>query len=107
MSPVCCPCCPDTKADDPPIRLEVGNARIAPAQELWSAARDKPVKLRMEASGPGSEAPMTIHQMFLATVEKYGDQPALRAKNDGTWVTLTFKEYYQHCRAAAKSFLKV
>uniref|UniRef100_A0A673MAH1 long-chain-fatty-acid--CoA ligase n=1 Tax=Sinocyclocheilus rhinocerous TaxID=307959 RepID=A0A673MAH1_9TELE len=74
---------------------------------LWSTARDKPVKLRMETSGLGSEPPMTIHQMFLATVQKYGDYPALRAKKDGMWVTLTYKEYYQHARAAAKSFLKL
>ncbi|XP_065140477.1 long-chain-fatty-acid--CoA ligase ACSBG2-like isoform X1 [Paramisgurnus dabryanus] len=94
-------------ADGPPVLLEVRNARIAPAQELWSSARDKPVKLRMEASGPGSEHPMTVHQMFLASVEKYGDKPALRSKIDGTWVTLTYKEYYQHCRDAAKSFLKL
>uniref|UniRef100_A0A673M4T1 long-chain-fatty-acid--CoA ligase n=1 Tax=Sinocyclocheilus rhinocerous TaxID=307959 RepID=A0A673M4T1_9TELE len=81
--------------------------RLAQAQELWSTARDKPVKLRMETSGLGSEPPMTIHQMFLATVQKYGDYPALRAKKDGMWVTLTYKEYYQHARAAAKSFLKL
>lgn len=106
MSPVC-PCCPDHKGDEPAIPLTTGDVRLAQAQELWSTARDKPVKLRMETSGLGSEPPMTIHQMFLATVQKYGDYPALRAKKDGTWVTLTYKEYYQHARTAAKSFLKV
>lgn len=106
MSPVC-PCCPDHKGDEPAIPLTTGDVRLAQAQELWSTARDKPVKLRMENSGLGSEPPMTIHQMFLATVQKYGDYPALRAKKDGTWVTLTYKEYYQHARAAAKGFLKV
>uniref|UniRef100_A0A673M3F8 long-chain-fatty-acid--CoA ligase n=1 Tax=Sinocyclocheilus rhinocerous TaxID=307959 RepID=A0A673M3F8_9TELE len=93
--------------DEPEIPLTTGDVRLAQAQELWSTARDKPVKLRMETSGLGSEPPMTIHQMFLATVQKYGDYPALRAKKDGMWVTLTYKEYYQHARAAAKSFLKL
>uniref|UniRef100_A0A8C2FDW0 Uncharacterized protein n=1 Tax=Cyprinus carpio TaxID=7962 RepID=A0A8C2FDW0_CYPCA len=83
------------------------DVHLAQAQELWSTARDEPVKLRMEASGLGSEPPMTIHQMFMSTVQKYGDYPALRAKKDGIWLTLTYKEYYQHARAAAKSFLKV
>uniref|UniRef100_A0A673M778 long-chain-fatty-acid--CoA ligase n=1 Tax=Sinocyclocheilus rhinocerous TaxID=307959 RepID=A0A673M778_9TELE len=94
-------------SDEPEIPLTTGDVRLAQAQELWSTARDKPVKLRMETSGLGSEPPMTIHQMFLATVQKYGDYPALRAKKDGMWVTLTYKEYYQHARAAAKSFLKL
>ncbi|XP_073688870.1 long-chain-fatty-acid--CoA ligase ACSBG2-like [Garra rufa] len=93
--------------DEPAIPLTPGDVRLAQAQELWSTARDKPVKLRMAASGPGSEPPMTIHQMFMATVQKYGDYPALRSKKDGMWVTLTYKEYYQQTRAAAKSFLKL
>uniref|UniRef100_A0A671RPK8 long-chain-fatty-acid--CoA ligase n=1 Tax=Sinocyclocheilus anshuiensis TaxID=1608454 RepID=A0A671RPK8_9TELE len=95
------------KSNDPAIPLTTGVVRLAPAQDLWSTVRNKPVKLRMETSGLGSEPPMTIHQMFLATVQKYGDYPALRGKKDGTWVTLTYKEYYQHARAAAKSFLKL
>lgn len=106
MSPVC-PCCPDHKGEEPAIPLTPGDVRLAPAQELWSTERDKPVKLRMETSGLGSEPPMTVHQMFMATVQKYGDCPALRYKKDETWVTLTYKEYYQQARAAAKSFLKV
>uniref|UniRef100_A0A1A8FR36 long-chain-fatty-acid--CoA ligase n=1 Tax=Nothobranchius korthausae TaxID=1143690 RepID=A0A1A8FR36_9TELE len=61
----------------------------------------------MENSGPGSETPMTIHQMFLETVERCGDKPALVSKTDGQWVTLTWREYYEECRTAAKSFLKL
>lgn len=106
MSSVC-PCCPDHKGEDVSIPLVVGEARLAPAQDLWSTASDKAVKLRMETSGPGSEPSMTIHQMFKATLQNYGDFPALREKINGMWVTLTYKEYYQHSRAAAKSFLKV
>ncbi|KAF7200759.1 long-chain-fatty-acid--CoA ligase ACSBG2 [Nothobranchius furzeri] len=80
---------------------------LAPAKELWSSSRDKAVRLRMENSGPGSETPMTIHQMFLETVEWCGDKPALVSKTDGRWVTLTWREYYEECRTAAKSFLKL
>uniref|UniRef100_A0A8C2WGG6 long-chain-fatty-acid--CoA ligase n=1 Tax=Cyclopterus lumpus TaxID=8103 RepID=A0A8C2WGG6_CYCLU len=83
------------------------NSPLAPADELWSTSRHKAVKLRMEGSGPASETPMTAHQLFLHTVETYGDHPALASKKEGQWVTLTWRQYYEQCRAAAKSFLKL
>ncbi|XP_058231633.1 long-chain-fatty-acid--CoA ligase ACSBG2-like isoform X3 [Hemibagrus wyckioides] len=88
------------------IRI-TGEVRLAPAEQYWCTTRDKAVKLKMNESGPGSEPPLTIHQMFQWTVDNFGDHPALCFKQDGVWSTLTFKEYHQHCRAAAKSFLKL
>ncbi|XP_066512539.1 long-chain-fatty-acid--CoA ligase ACSBG2-like [Hoplias malabaricus] len=85
----------------------VGDVCLAPAEQYWSTVRDKAVRLRMAESGPGSEPPFTIHQMFQATVDMFGDQAALRWKKDGAWVTFTYKEYMQQCRTAAKSFLKL
>ncbi|KAM6944715.1 long-chain-fatty-acid--CoA ligase ACSBG2-like isoform 1-T2 [Lycodopsis pacificus] len=82
-------------------------APLAPADRLWSTGRHKAVRLRMEGSGPASETPMTVHQLFLETVEAYGDHPALASKKEGQWVTLTWRQYYEQCRAAAKSFLKL
>lgn len=104
----CCPCCPN--AEEPkavPLLMSNVAATLAPADQLWSTSRDKAVKLRMEGSGPASETPVTIHQMFQETVEKYGNNPALVSKNEGQWVTLTWRQYYEQCRASAKSFLKV
>ncbi|KAI3372629.1 hypothetical protein L3Q82_023098 [Scortum barcoo] len=80
---------------------------LAPADQLWSSSRDKAVRLRMEGSGPASETPITIHQMFLETVEKSSDHPALAVKVEGQWVITTWRQYYEQCRAAAKSFLKL
>ncbi|XP_029294937.1 long-chain-fatty-acid--CoA ligase ACSBG2-like isoform X2 [Cottoperca gobio] len=80
---------------------------LAPADQLWSTSRDTAVRLRMEGSGPGSETPLTVPQLFLKTVENYGDHPALVSKTGGQWVTLTWRQYYEQCRAAAKSFLKL
>lgn len=80
---------------------------LSPADGLWSTSRDEAVRLRTEGSGAGAETPITVHQMFLGTVESYGDSPALVSKTDGQWVTLTWRQYYQQSRAAAKSFLKV
>ncbi|XP_030647881.1 long-chain-fatty-acid--CoA ligase ACSBG2 [Chanos chanos] len=96
------------RKDDETLRLEAASeAVLAPAEHLWCTARDKAVKLRISESGPGSEPPITIHQMFQQTVDKFGDHPALRWKINGSWTALTYREYYQQCRAAAKSFLKL
>ncbi|KAL6465440.1 hypothetical protein MHYP_G00255730 [Metynnis hypsauchen] len=84
-----------------------GDVCLAPAEQYWSTEREKAVKLKMAESGPGSEPPVTVHQMFQDTVDKYGEHPALRWKKDGAWLTLTYREYQQQCRMAAKSFLKL
>lgn len=102
-----CNCCPPAEEPEAvPIR-ENRTTTLAPADQLWSTSKDMAVRLRMESSGPASETPITIHQMFLETVESYGDQRALASKEDGQWVYLTWRQYYDECRAAAKSFLKV
>ncbi|XP_075960855.1 long-chain-fatty-acid--CoA ligase ACSBG2-like [Anarhichas minor] len=90
-----------------PLLRANGPAPLAPADQLWSTSRHKAVRLRMEGSGPASETPITVHQLFLETVEAYGDHPALVSKKEGQWVTLTWRQYYEQCRAAAKSFLKL
>lgn len=103
-----CPCC--SVAEEPravPLQSSSAPAALTPAQQLWSTGRDQAVRLRMEGSGPASYTPLTTHQMFVETVESFGDHPALAYKVDGQWVTMAFKEYYQQCRAAAKSFLRV
>ncbi|XP_040010735.1 long-chain-fatty-acid--CoA ligase ACSBG2-like isoform X3 [Xiphias gladius] len=103
-----CPCCPKTE-EPKTVPLSTANSAttLAPADQLWSDSRDKAVRLRMEGSGLASVTPITIHQMFLETVESYGDSPALVSKKEGEWVTLTWRQYYEQCRAAAKSFLKL
>lgn len=90
-----------------PLLANLPPARLAPADQLWCTSRDKAVKLRMEGSGPASETPRTVHQLFQDTVETFGDFPALASKAEGRWVTLTWRQYYDQCRAAAKSFLKL
>ncbi|XP_036454558.1 long-chain-fatty-acid--CoA ligase ACSBG2-like [Colossoma macropomum] len=92
--------------EEAPIPV-TGDVCLAPAEQYWSAEREKAVKLKMAESGPGSEPPLTVHQMFQDTVDKFADHPALRWKKDGVWLTLTYTEYQQQCRMAAKSFLKL
>ncbi|KAG7276698.1 hypothetical protein CRUP_006877 [Coryphaenoides rupestris] len=82
-------------------------ATLTPADGMWTSTRDQAVRLRMEDSGPGSETPVTVHQLLLETVEGFGEHAALASKVQGQWVTVTWRQYYQRCRAAAKSFLKL
>uniref|UniRef100_A0A3B4VJJ6 long-chain-fatty-acid--CoA ligase n=1 Tax=Seriola dumerili TaxID=41447 RepID=A0A3B4VJJ6_SERDU len=96
-----------TSASAVPLSTANVATTLAPADRLWSTSRDEAVRLRMEGSGKASETPMTIHQMFLQTVDSYGDTPALVSKKEGQWETLTWRQYYEQCRAAAKSFLKL
>ncbi|KAM9821992.1 long-chain-fatty-acid--CoA ligase ACSBG2-like [Syngnathus typhle] len=91
-----------------PLKPQVlAPASLAPAEQLWTTSKQGAVRLRMEESGPAADIPVTVHQMFLGTVEAFGDHPALASKKDGQWETLTWRQYYQQCRTAAKSFMKL
>lgn len=61
----------------------------------------------MGDSGLSSEPPVTIHQAFTSAVKRFGDYPALSWKDGQQQKRLSYREYYQTCRVAAKSFLKV
>ncbi|KAL2090184.1 hypothetical protein ACEWY4_014872 [Coilia grayii] len=87
-----------------PNSLAVASSEGSP---LWTTRRDGEVKLRMSESGPGAEPPLTVHQMFHATVERYGRYTALGWKDGEAWRTMDYREYYQQCRTAAKAFLKL
>ncbi|ETE62799.1 Long-chain-fatty-acid--CoA ligase ACSBG2, partial [Ophiophagus hannah] len=87
--------------------MSKGKGPAPGAGGLWTTKRDGEVKLRMDESGIDSKTPITIHDLFLATVEKYGHLPALASKKQGQWSKLTFCQYYEECRKTAKSFLKV
>ncbi|XP_068167079.1 long-chain-fatty-acid--CoA ligase ACSBG2-like [Antennarius striatus] len=90
-----------------PLTAASAAATLAPAEQLWTTDRHSAVRLRMDGSGVASNTPITVHQMFLETLEDYGDHPAMAYKKEGQWVTVTFRQYYNQCRAAAKSFLKL
>jgi len=74
---------------------------------LWTSQGDAEVKLRMGDSGLAAETPLTVNQMFTSAVERFGDHTALSWKEGEQQKSLNYKEYYQTCRTAAKSFLKV
>ncbi|XP_076007427.1 long-chain-fatty-acid--CoA ligase ACSBG2-like [Genypterus blacodes] len=74
---------------------------------LWTTQGHGKVKLRMGESGLAAEPPLTINQMFTSAVERFPDYAALSWKEGEQQKTLNFKQYYQACRTAAKSFLKL
>ncbi|KAG7513192.1 long-chain-fatty-acid-CoA ligase ACSBG2 isoform X1 [Solea senegalensis] len=74
---------------------------------LWTSQGDTEVKLRMGDSGVAAETPLTIHQMFTSAVQRFGDVTALGWKEGEQQKSLNYRDYYQNCRIAAKSFLKL
>ncbi|XP_062250977.1 long-chain-fatty-acid--CoA ligase ACSBG2 isoform X1 [Platichthys flesus] len=88
-----------------PTSLSV--AAAAAELGLWTTKGDGEVKLRMGDSGLAAETPLTVDQMFTSAVERFGDSTALSWKEGGEKKSLNYREYYQSCRVAAKSFLKL
>ncbi|XP_010124917.1 PREDICTED: long-chain-fatty-acid--CoA ligase ACSBG1, partial [Chlamydotis macqueenii] len=72
---------------------------------LWTSFADGRVRLRIDNACP--QTPITVHQMFKESLEKYGSLNALASKKNGKWEKITFSEYYCLSRKAAKSFLKL
>ncbi|XP_054458438.1 long-chain-fatty-acid--CoA ligase ACSBG2 [Anoplopoma fimbria] len=75
--------------------------------DLWTSQGDAEVRLRMGDSGLAAETPLTTNQMFTSAVERYADYTALSWKEGEQQKSLNYREYYQTCRTAAKSFLKL
>ena len=46
-----------------------------------------------------------VHEVLADTVAKYGSRPALRAKQGGSWRTLTWAEYGREIRRAGRALL--
>uniref|UniRef100_A0A8C6ZWG7 Long-chain-fatty-acid--CoA ligase ACSBG1 n=1 Tax=Nothoprocta perdicaria TaxID=30464 RepID=A0A8C6ZWG7_NOTPE len=93
------------------VRLGIGSPKrweapkICSTASLWTSCADGRVRLRIDKSCP--QIPITVHQMFKESLEKYGSLNALASKKNGKWEKITFLEYYCLSRKAAKSFLKL
>lgn len=92
------------------VKAQRPNSLSVPAAgepSLWTSQGDAEVKLRMGDSGLAAETPLTVNQMFASAVERFGDLTALSWKEGEQQKSLNYREYYQTCRNAAKSFIKV
>ncbi|XP_043846667.1 LOW QUALITY PROTEIN: long-chain-fatty-acid--CoA ligase ACSBG2-like [Dromiciops gliroides] len=74
---------------------------------FFTSHLDGEVILRSNKKGEGNEPPLTIHELVHETVTKFPDFIALGTRKTNEWETLTYIEYYELCRKAAKSFLKL
>ncbi|KYO29874.1 hypothetical protein Y1Q_0017091 [Alligator mississippiensis] len=92
-----------------PRRCHAGGCSgpVAPAETLFTTRADGAVRLRLDPEGPRALPPITVHQLFQEAVERHGDRPALAYKRGQTWESLSYRQYQQQCRAAAKGFLKL
>ena len=81
--------------------------QMAATSKFFSVDPSKPVDIVLGESGLTAEEPITIGQMFRATLSNCPNNHALASKEGDTWSKLTYTEYYNYCTKAAKSFLKV
>ncbi|CAK7292685.1 Long-chain-fatty-acid--CoA ligase ACSBG2 [Vulpes lagopus] len=72
----------------------------------WTSKRDGEVALRQEGAFT-CQPPVTVHDMVMNTAIKYANCIALGSKHRNGWHLLTYVEYYEECRRAAKAFLKL
>uniref|UniRef100_UPI00398F2CDB long-chain-fatty-acid--CoA ligase ACSBG2 isoform X1 n=2 Tax=Pristiophorus japonicus TaxID=55135 RepID=UPI00398F2CDB len=75
--------------------------------KLCTTSKDGETKLRMDDAGSSERPPITVHQMLMETVGQYADYMALASKQGEQWKKITYTQYYNECRNAAKSFLKL
>lgn len=57
------------------------------------------------ANYPGSEAPITLVEMFEKAVKKNGDRPALSVKRNGKWHTQTFKQFFEESKVFGRALI--
>nr|XP_021488711.1 long-chain-fatty-acid--CoA ligase ACSBG2-like [Meriones unguiculatus] len=72
----------------------------------WTTLPDGEVQLRMNKNAE-NEPPVTVPDMIMSAATKYSHYLAIGCKYKKTWQLLTYVEYYEACRRAAKAFLKV
>eukprot|EP00731_Ephydatia_muelleri_P030983 Em0022g497a len=73
----------------------------------WTTNPAEGVDLLIGETGLEAEAPITVGRMFKDTAERLPDHPAHMYKENDEWRPITYKQYYDRCFAAAKSFLKI
>ena len=91
----------DEVPNPPPVGDEEARTRVC------TCVPDGVVDLAMGESGIEAEQPINVGQLFQNTVQRDPKHPALKYKQNGTWIAISYAEYYGRCIKAARSFLKV
>ncbi|XP_006869082.1 PREDICTED: long-chain-fatty-acid--CoA ligase ACSBG2-like [Chrysochloris asiatica] len=74
---------------------------------FWTTRPDGEVQLRLGRDSLAAGAPLTVHDLILDAATKYSNYIALGSKHKKGWHMLTYIEYYEECRRAAKAFLQL
>lgn len=78
----------------------------AASTRYWTTQCDGEVQLRI-GKNRENEPPITVPDMIMSAATKYAHYLAIGFKYNNSWQFLTYAEYYEVCRRAAKAFLKV
>ena len=69
----------------------------------WTCNIDDELPVKMRQSGPGSEVPFTLCQMFTNAVKSGGDRPALWVERNDSKLCWTWNQYYLDSMKFAKA----
>ena len=69
----------------------------------WATSVNDELPVKMRQSGPGSEVPFTLCQMFQGAVQTGQDRPAMWVERAGAKLCWTWRQYYQDTLRFAKA----
>jgi len=81
---------------------------LLPAESLTTTAPNGCVKIRdYDPEDLKENPPISVITMMKNTLEKNGDNLALRVKRDDTWHEWTYQQYWDEAKIVAKAFIKL
>jgi hypothetical protein len=85
-----------------------GPDNLCPSESYVAVNLLDAVKLRLNSNlASDRQKPISIYSAFKKTVDTKPNHPALSFKEKGYWIQMSYKEYWDTCIKAAKSFIKV
>lgn len=84
-----------------------GPDQVVPAASHKTWVPKGAVSLSVEKEGLAANAPLSVPTLLKRTAEKYPNNNALMEKQGTEWVAITYSQYYQLVRTAAKAFIKL
>ena len=90
------------------MAIEIGPDRIIPSDSLTTTRPEGSVKLREhDPQDLENMPPISVISMMKKTVDKHGDEIALRVKREDVWLEWTYQQYWDEAWLAAKAFIKL
>lgn len=80
--------------------LKKYDPKIPNKHVYWTTDPEVELPIVRPRVGPGSEVPLTFEANWTQLLAKFGEDPALSEKIEGSWITYNYNEYY----AAASRF---